>query len=272
VSEQFDLDLVLAPNPSPLTGRGTNTYVLGHDDAVAIIDPGPDGGGHLERVEAALAARGRAAVILLTHHHVDHSAGARALADRLHAPLAGIPHRRMPPLDRQLADGDTLTLGNDALTVVATPGHCRDHACFQWRSTGAVFAGDLVAGEGFIVIDPPDGNMTQYLASLHRVANLQPTVVLPGHGPEIAAPADYLRSYIAHRLEREQKVLDALSSTAWRRAPRILLSAYSDTPKLMYPIAARSLRAHLDKLVSEGRVERSVRGYRRAGGAQTSSQ
>jgi len=265
---ELDLDVVLAPNPSAMTGRGTNTYVLGRHTGVVVIDPGPSDPAHLSAIEARVAARGQAAMVLLTHHHVDHAEAGPEMARRLGAPLAAVPHPLAPALDRPLRVG-TLDLGGLHLTVIPTPGHCRDHACLAWEEELAVFAGDLVAGEGFIVIDPPEGDMTDYLDSLRRVASPElfglrggARTLLPGHGAAIADPQRYLAGYVAHRLEREEKVLAALGDR-FRAAAEILPLAYSDTPDFMYPVAARSLQAHLDKLVRDGRAEAGDRGYRR---------
>ncbi|MGI8607936.1 MAG: MBL fold metallo-hydrolase [Candidatus Dormibacteria bacterium] len=259
----LDLDVLLAANPSPLTGKGTNTYVLGRDE-VAVVDPGPALPEHLDRVEAAARARGRTTVVLLTHHHPDHSEAAVEMARRLDAPLAAIPHPLAPRLDRALAGGDQLDIGADTLEVLATPGHCRDHACFEWKQAMAIFVGDLVAGEGFIVIDPPEGDMADYLNSLRLIRDRgigtqrqgagPAQVLLPGHGPSIDHPTAYIETYISHRLGREAKVLAALTEAASATPQALLPIAYADTPEAMYPIAARSLQAHLDKLVKDGRV------------------
>jgi glyoxylase-like metal-dependent hydrolase (beta-lactamase superfamily II) len=247
------VQVVLAPNPSALTGRGTNTYVVGEDE-VLVIDPGPNDAGHLGRVEDAVRHQGQATAVLLTHHHVDHSEGAVAFARLLGVPLAAFRHPEAPALDRELADGDELPFGGGSLEVVHTPGHTRGHLCFWLAEDRTLFAGDLVAGEGYIVIDPPDGDMSQYLDSLRRARDLDPAVIRPGHGPKIEAPSAYLESYIAHRLEREAKVLGALSQDP-RIIPQLLPVAYDDTPEAMYPIATRSLVAHLEKLAADGRVE-----------------
>src|SRR5258708_2697956 len=236
-----------------MTGRGTNTYVVGQGDVV-VIDPGPSEKMHLERVETAIRQGGRGGAVLLTHHHLDHSESAAQFATRLDVPLAGIPQPEMPPLDTNLTDGDELPFGGGTLRVVATPGHTRGHASFWWESERVVLAGDLVAGEGFIVIDPPDGNMVDYMASLARVRDLDAAVILPGHGPAIESPRAYLESYIRHRLDREARVLAALGPDP-RITPQILPAAYDDTPEAMYPIAVRSLVAHLEKLAAEGKVE-----------------
>ena len=265
----IDIDIALAPNPSPMTGRGTNTYIVGHGDGVVVIDPGPADPGHLDAIESLVQARGRAAMVVLTHHHLDHSEAGPELAHRLGVPLAAAPHPDAPPLDRVLGL-ETLEFEGLLLTVLPTPGHTRDHVCLAWEDELAIFAGDLVAGEGYIVIDPPDGDMTDYLDSLRRVANPElfdlrggARVLLPGHGPAIEDPQLYLAGYVAHRLQREEKVLDALVESARRLPDEILPLAYADTPQAMYPVAARSLQAHLDKLVRDGRADLLDGGYRR---------
>jgi glyoxylase-like metal-dependent hydrolase (beta-lactamase superfamily II) len=248
------LATVLAPNPSVFTGSGTNTYVAGAGDRVVIIDPGSEDARHLAAVAEVAAGMGHVSAVVLTHHHPDHKDGAAELAARLDAPLLAFPHEDAPPLDRELVDGDTLDTGAGSLRVVHTPGHSRDHVCLHWQEAGVVFAGDLVAGEGFIVIDPPDGNMRAYLDSLARIRDLEPEQVLPGHGPAIDHPRAYLDGYIAHRLGREAKVLGALSADEPRRLAAILPEAYDDTDTAMYPVATRSLLAHLEKLVEDGTV------------------
>jgi len=245
--------VLLAPNPSPLTGRGTNTYVVGEEEIV-VIDPGPGDPEHLHRLTAAVAERGKVAAVVITHHHFDHSEAATEVAERLGAPLAGFPHPDSPVLDRELADGDEIGFGGGVLHALHTPGHSRDHLCFWLPEAATVFAGDLVAGEGYIVIDPPDGDMTQYLASLRRLRDIGATSIRPGHGPLIEEADAYLDGYIAHRLAREAKVLGSLGGEA-QTVDQLLPAAYDDTPVAMYPIAARSLLAHLQKLAEDGKVE-----------------
>jgi glyoxylase-like metal-dependent hydrolase (beta-lactamase superfamily II) len=253
VTDEARVQVILAPNPSPMTGRGTNTYVVGEGEVI-VIDPGPHDVAHLRRVADAALHQGQPAMVLLTHHHLDHSESAVAFARLLGVPLVAFPHPEAPALDRELADGDQLPFGGGSLRAVHTPGHTRDHLCFWLDADRTLFGGDLVAGEGFIVIDPPDGDMAQYLDSLNRARDLDPAVIRPGHGPEIKAPKTYLEAYIAHRLQREAKVLGALGNDP-RILPQLVPVAYDDTPEAMYPIATRSLVAHLEKLAHEGRVE-----------------
>ena len=255
--DQPEVTSVLAPNPSVFTGRGTNTYVVGSGDAVVVVDPGSDDAGHLAAVETAARRQGTPRLVAITHHHADHTDGARALARRLGVSLAGRPHPQAPAYDRALDDGDEVGAGTGALRVVATPGHTGEHISLLWVPALVLFAGDLVAGEGFIVIDPPDGNMAVYLASLARARGLGLREIRPAHGPAITDPDTYLDGYISHRLERESKVLDALSRDESRSVEQVLPVAYSDTPAAMHPIAARSLVAHLEKLVADGRVVRA---------------
>jgi glyoxylase-like metal-dependent hydrolase (beta-lactamase superfamily II) len=247
-----------------MTGSGTNTYVVGRGESgVAVIDPGPSDRDHLARVAAAVRTRGRPAMVLLTHHHVDHAEAAVEMARQLEVRLAAIPHRQGPRPDLALGGDERLRFGGATLRVIATPGHCRDHACFQWAETAAVFTGDLIAGEGYIVVSPPDGDMSAYLASLRRLGRLRPSALLPGHGPVVADPSRYIGGYIEHRLERERKVLAALDPVSWRGTLRLLPRAYADTPVPLWPVARRSLLAHLHKLVAEGRAEARGGRYRR---------
>ena len=249
------VEAILAPNPTVFTGKGTNTYVVGSGDVV-VLDPGPALDSHLDRVRAAAKARGDITAVHLTHHHADHAEAARSFADSVAAPLCTMPHPEGPVPSRSLGEGDTVTFGGGALVAWHTPGHCRDHLCFATDDGGTVFGGDLVATEGFIIVDPPDGDMAQYMESLERVrrhfAARGGGRLLPGHGAPIDDPVGHLDRYIAHRRERESRVLDAIRQLGAPTAAEILPVAYADTPEQMYPLASRSLAAHLDKLVLEG--------------------
>jgi len=251
---------VLAPNPSVLTGRGTNSYVLGRGGDVLVIDPGPADVAHLERLEQAARRRGQVSAVLLTHHHSDHSESAAAFAARVDAKVLATPHPDGPAPDRAIGEGTRVPFAGGSVEVWATPGHTRDHLCFLVDGGGLVFGGDLVATEGYIIVDPPDGDMAQYLASLRRVKEHFASTgdprgfLLPGHGAAIEAPLAHLEMYIGHRLARESRVLSALAGETPLGLADILPAAYSDTPVELFPLAARSLAAHLDKLVADGRA------------------
>lgn len=240
-----------------MTGRGTNTYILGEGGPVFVVDPGPGLPEHLDAVVAQASARGRPEMILVTHHHPDHSEAAPLLADRLGIPVAAFPHPQQPRVDRQLADGDVLEFGGGSARVLHTPGHTADHACLELVGESTILVADLVAAEGFIVVAPPDGDMSLYMRSLERVRELRPRLLLPGHGDPIDDAEGRLVAYLEHRRQREAKVLGALRG-AGEGVPQTLDElmpiAYDDTPEALLPIARMSLEAHLLKLVADGRA------------------
>jgi glyoxylase-like metal-dependent hydrolase (beta-lactamase superfamily II) len=244
---------VLAPNPGPMTLEGTNTWVLGAPDAtgVLVVDPGPDDAGHLRRVLAAVRDRGaRVALVLLTHGHADHSAGARTFAE-----LAGAPVRALDPAHRLgsegLADGDAVEAGALRLDVVGTPGHSADSLCFVLPDQGALLTGDTLLGRGTTVVAHPDGRLADYLASLQRLHRLSEqlglTSVLPGHGPPLADPLRVVEAYQRHREERLDQVRAAVAAGA-RTAPEVVAAVYADVDRVLWPAAELSVRAQLDYL------------------------
>lgn len=226
----------------------TGCYVVGPTDALVVIDPASPYPDQQEALDQWLP--GRVEAIALTHHHGDHVAGAAHLAARLGVPVAA--HRetaaRLPGLVTVLLeDGDTI----GPARAVFTPGHAPGHLCFAVGDV--LIAGDMVAGIGTILIDPAEGDMTAYLASLERMRWLAPRLLAPAHGPVITDADGKLREYVAHRLMREGRVIAALEAGK-ARAADLVPRAYADTPAPLWPLAERSLLAHLTKLARDGRA------------------
>ena len=221
---------VRAPNPSPMTLDGTNTYVV----AGWVVDPGPAEEGHIEAVEAA--AGGAIEGVVLTHSHPDHSEAAAPLAER----AGGVPI--------VLPDGGAQV---GPFRAIATPGHSPDHVCLLLGRL--CFAGDTVMGRGSVFIPPGEGSLASYLDSLRVLLELDLEVLCPGHGPYVRDPRAKLREYLEHRLERERLLLDALEGGA-RSEGELIRRAWSDAPAALYAATSLTLRAHLEKLALEGRL------------------
>ncbi len=259
-----DLALVLAPNPSPMTYLGTNTYILGRE-TLAVIDPGPDNPAHLKALMDAINGR-PVAHILLTHSHVDHSPLARPLANLTGAPVLafgdsiagrstvmqrlaadglagggeGIDHAFAP--DDCLRDGEIVQGSWGALTALHTPGHIGNHLCFVWKD--AVFTGDHVMGWASSLVSPPDGDLTDFMRSCTRLTALKSEIYYPGHGAPVTAPAARLHWLISHRKAREAQILDALQ--AGPATPQHITSKiYNDVPNSLLGAAERNVFAHL---------------------------
>ena len=256
---------VTAPNPGVMTGPGTNSYIVGQRE-LALIDPGPESAPHL----AALleAVRGKLKWILCTHTHRDHSPCTHALKRETGADVLGfaaVPDdgrqdTEFKP-DRALVEGDALATSEFTLRAVHTPGHASNHLCYLLERSGLLFTGDHVMQGSTVVISPPDGDMTAYLSSLERLLSLQLTAIAPGHGRIIDKPQDEVRRLIAHRLKREQKVLDALARRSPATLDELLPLVYDDVPERIHPVARRSLAAHLIKLERDGRAEEESGGW-----------
>ena len=247
---------LLAPNPSPMTLDGTNTWLIAEpgSSSVVVVDPGPHDEGHLRRVHAeAVAGERRVAKILLTHGHPDHSEGAARFAALTGAPVqAADPAHRLGP--EGLADGDVVTAAGCELRVVASPGHSADSVSLLLPADGALFTGDTVLGRGTTVI-AGDGNLGDYLRTLGQLRDLAESsgigLLLPGHGPVLADPLGTLDYYLSHRQERLDQVRSALAAGA-RTPAEIVAMIYTDVDKSVWPAAEWSVRAQLDYLGDTG--------------------
>lgn len=264
---------LLAPNPSPLTGAGTNTWLVGETE-IAVIDPGPDDAAHLAAILAALGPGQRISHILVTHAHLDHSALAPRLAAATGAPTyafgtatdgrSALMSRLAPGLpvhgegldpnfipDQRLAEGDSLSGPDWSLSALHTPGHLGGHLCLDLGET--LFSGDHVMGWSTSIVSPPDGDMGAYMASLDRLTERRWRRFLPGHGDPVESPADRLAELIAHRRRREAEILRALTDGP-ARIPALALHIYHDTPRHLLPAAQRNILAHLIDLASRNLV------------------
>lgn len=243
-----DVLCIPAANPGPFTLMGTNTWLIGRDP-VWVIDPGPALDAHVAEVAAEVAARGGAGGIAITHDHPDHVGAVPELRDRIGGvPVAAV---RYTGADLEIADGDRF----GPLTVVATRGHAPDHVAFV---AGRVcFTGDAVLGAGSVFVAPDPGAMAAYLAGLNRLRAMDLERICPGHGPVIDSPARKLDEYVAHRLERERRLVAALAQGR-RSHSELLDAAWSDVPGALRAAAAITLAAHLAKLDDEGRLPSGV--------------
>jgi glyoxylase-like metal-dependent hydrolase (beta-lactamase superfamily II) len=248
---------VLAPNPSPMTLDGTNTYLVGEPGSgqAVLVDPGPDDPAHLAAVEAQLAVRdARVVAVLVTHHHGDHAEAALPWGGHFEAPVAAATPEVAGPRGRLLTAGQTLRLAGTTIGVVPTPGHTADHLAFRLES-GAVLVGDHVLGRGTSVVTHPEGDVAAYLESLRRVHDLGPAALYCGHGPELTVdPTAVLDFYLAHRAFREEQLLAALAVGPCT-VDELVAQVYAAVPRALWPAAAQSTRATLAKLIVEGRVE-----------------
>lgn len=241
----------------------TNTYLLGERDVIVVEPASPHAHEQARLFESIEAAKLTVRAIVLTHHHADHHGAAVALRERTSAPILAHPltAERVPfRVDSTLEEGASLAGDDGAWRVLHTPGHAPGHIVVSREGTWIV--GDMVAGVGTILIEPGDGDMTAYIASLQRMESLasDDAVLLPAHGPPLRPARAVLAHYVAHRLAREARVLAACEETL--RDVEVLVSrAYADTPREVWPIAQLSLRAHLAKLVREGRVREEDGGF-----------
>ncbi len=257
---------VIAPNPSPMTHWGTNTYIVGRGGGVAVIDPGPNEPRHLAALLAALAPGERISHILVTHAHLDHSPLAWPLAQATGAPVLahgrardgqsalmadllargfegggeGLDHDFLP--DRRLQHGEEIAGDGWRLTALHTPGHMANHMCFDMQ--GHVFTGDHVMGWASSLVSPPDGDLGQFMASCALLAARNDIAYYPGHGAPVADPGARIQWLIAHRKDREAAIIAALRAGPMPLAA-LTRQVYTDTPPELMAMAERNVLAHL---------------------------
>jgi glyoxylase-like metal-dependent hydrolase (beta-lactamase superfamily II)/8-oxo-dGTP pyrophosphatase MutT (NUDIX family) len=254
---------IIAPNPGMMTGPGTNSYIVGLSDPggeVAVIDPGPDIASHLEQL-----LKHRIKWVICTHTHLDHSPAAAAIKRATGAQVLGRPapagqDASFKP-DFVLENGQRIDLKGISLRAMHTPGHASNHLCYLLEQTKMLFTGDHVMQGSTVVINPPDGDMRAYLASLEKLLEEDFAIIAPGHGYLIGEPKKEVRRLIAHRLAREEKVVNALVKIGPASLEELLPLVYDDVPSRIHRVAARSLTAHLEKLAADGAVRASGERY-----------
>jgi glyoxylase-like metal-dependent hydrolase (beta-lactamase superfamily II) len=280
LSEQLEplVRRVLAPNPSPYTFTGTQTYIVGAGAEVAVIDPGPDdtgapghadtnGAGH---VEAILKAVGDARIVAIvcTHTHRDHSPASRPLQAASGAPIIGCAPLALVDdgpradaafdadyvPDRVLSEGERIAGDGWTLEAVATPGHTSNHLCYSVVESGALFTGDHVMAWSTSVVSPPDGDMAAYMASLQKLYDREDRVLYPAHGPQIDNPRQLVRGMLGHRRQRERQILRLLEEAGPQAIPDFVAAMYKGLDARLHGAAGRSVLAHLIDLERQGRV------------------
>jgi len=247
-----------ACNPSPMTGAGNHTYLFASKGTAVLVDAGVGHPDHLAALERALSdSHASLQTVLATHGHSDHVSGVPAIANaHPETVFAKFPspgdERQHPVRWRTLTDGEEVSAGDALLKVVHTPGHSPDHVAFWHEAARGLYTGDLVIAGGSVVIESSrGGNLTQYLASLQRVLELEPRQLFPAHGPRVDDPRTVVRYHIEHRRRRERQVIAAIEA-GHRTVEAIAESIYDGLEPRLMPAARENVRAHLDKLAADG--------------------
>ncbi len=248
----IDIELVLAPNPGPYTGPGTNTYVITSGGEALVLDPGPIIDVHIEAIRVALTGLTPVGVVV-THTHPDHAPAANGLGTELDVPVFGFASGDEFVPSRRIEDGYPISFGGDSLVAVHTPGHTADHVCFKLDEY--LFTGDHIMGGSTVIIE----DAAAYMASLEKVAAIDPAHLYPGHGPEIPQARQVIAGYIAHRIERERQVLHALVEGA-SNINDIVDVVYAKLDPSLRAAATMQVHTQLIKLKNEGRVSLGVGG------------
>ena len=265
---------VLAPNPSPYTWTGTQSYIVGHGD-VAVIDPGPDDPAHIDALMAAIARRPVLA-IMATHTHRDHSPGTRPLAVATGAPIIGCAPLFMDDSgpradaafdrdygpDRVMQDGEALAGEGWTLRAIATPGHISNHLCYALGEEKALFSGDHVMGWSTSVVAPPDGNMGDYMRSLDLLMGRDDSIYYPAHGDPITDPRRLVRGMMGHRKQREGQILRFIGANGAAPIPAMVAAMYKGLDPRLHRAAGQSVLAHLIDLADRDIVAEGQDGWR----------
>ena len=272
-----NITVVTAPNASPMTFTGTQSYLIGTDSLI-IVDPGPDLDPHFQALQKAIAGR-LVSHIICTHSHIDHSPLSRRLAAKFDAPILGFgttdegrsetmtnlaaladlggsegkDHDFVP--DERISDGQLIQGDGCALEAIHTPGHLSNHLCFAIQGTGAVLSGDHVMGWATTMVSPPDGDLTSYMLSLEKMAaRVRDRIYFPGHGPQINDPLTMVRFQIDHRKSREAQIRTTLESHSQATPIELAQKIYTNVDQLLIPAAARNVLAHLIDLAERNIV------------------
>ena len=250
---------ITAGNSSVFTGPGTNTYIVGNKEDLTVVDPGPAIKDHIEAIISSSLNLNR---IVVTHTHLDHSPGVSLLQDMVDIPAYGLLTESTRHQDATfkpngiLSHGDVIEAKDHTLEVIHTPGHASNHLCFLLKEEKLLFTGDHIMNGSTVVISPPDGNMQDYLDSLRMLKEYDLKTIAPGHGDLLQDPHSVAEWIIKHRLEREEKVIQAIKEETSGNPDTLVEKVYGDVDASLFPIAKWSLEAHLIKLLNEKKVRK----------------